>query len=104
MIMSTKEFNLALAHSVIRSPDQHDDEVLHVACDVLERDGEWPDVVLAQQLRRQLKVRGLRRAFAGITFHDAFSILLLVLMLAALFWVAVGLGGPTAAVQLGADV
>ncbi|WP_323041544.1 hypothetical protein [Gemmobacter sp.] len=104
MIMGTKGFDLALAHSVIRSPERHDDDVLHAACDVLERDGEWPDVVLAQQLRRQLRVRGLRRAFAGITFHDALSVALLVLMLVALTWVAAGLGGPTGAAELGTDV
>lgn len=100
MIMGNKGFNLALAHSVIRSPKNYDDDVLHAACDVLERDGEWPDVVLAQQLRRQLRVRVLRRALAGITFHDAFSLALLVLMLVALFWVAFGLGLPTGGDQL----
>lgn len=100
MMMRSTGYELAVAHSILRSPEQYDGEVLHAACDVLERDGEWPDVVLAQQLRRQLGPRGLRRAIAGITLQDALSVGILFLMVVALAWVAFGLGLPTGGDQL----
>lgn len=98
--MMMRAIDLPTAQAIVRRPDLHSGRKLLAACNVLECLGEWPDVVLAQQLRRQLEAEALRRPMAGVTFGDAMSVVMLFAMLVALFWLAHGLGLPTGGDQL----